>query len=70
MLNAKGKRKLEFRGSHYYWYIKLHDGTPKIHILSEDKKVQLCYGFDKELSIAKSYVIDLLSQHLDQTNTK
>jgi hypothetical protein len=70
MLNTKGKRKLEYMEQVYYWYIKLHDGIPKIHIMSEDKKLQLCYGFDKEIPVSSGYIVKLLSGHLNHNETK
>ena len=36
---------------------------PQIRIISEDKKVQLTYGFDRELSISPAYIRALLERY-------
>lgn len=71
MILKKGKRKIVFDGKTFYWYIRL----PYIHIISEDKKLQLKYGFDKELCIGPQYIKDLLTayfekQHMLETPSK
>jgi len=64
MISKKGKRKLEYDGEMYYWYIKKSNaGYPKIHISSEDKNLQLVCGFDKELPIGSPYIKEILQKH-------
>ena len=42
MISKKGKRRMEYNGAVYYWFVrKNREGVPRIHILSEDKKVNL-----------------------------
>jgi len=66
MINEKGKRKLEFQGENYYWYIKKDmNGRPNIHILSADKKLQLKCGFDKEITIGPAYIKKELQRYFD-----
>lgn len=69
MISTKGKRKVTFREENYYWYIKKNDeGSPRIHISSEDKKLNLEYGFDRELAIDNAYIKGLLTHHFDEKN--
>ncbi len=65
MISTKGKRKLEYENQTFYWYIKKDEnGSPRIHILSEDKKLQLKFPFDREIGIGTGYIIELLEKHL------
>ncbi len=59
MILKKGKRKLNYNGTVYYWYIKY----PCIYIISEDKKLHLKYGFDKEIPIGPQYIKDLIERY-------
>lgn len=63
MINKKGKRKVEYGGQTYYWYVKKQSGVPRIRILSADKKTQLNYGFDKEVPVSNRYIKNLLDLH-------
>ncbi len=66
MINKKNKRKLAFQGADYYWYIKKNDeDSPQIHIMSADKKIQLIYGYDKEICISAYYIRKLLQKYFD-----
>lgn len=41
-VSKKGKRKMEYDGNIFYWFVrKNHLGISEIHILSEDKKINL-----------------------------
>ena len=53
MVLKKGKRKLIYNGTVFYWYVRNNlEGIPRIHILSEDKKINLEFSlFDKELPV-------------------
>ena len=53
MVRKKNKRSLEYQGKWYFWYVKKNSsGIPRIHIVSEDKKVCLeCLLFDTELPV-------------------
>ena len=48
MISRKRKRKLVYNGIIYYWYVKY----PYIYIISEDKKLNLQYCFDKDIPIS------------------
>ena len=66
MISTKGKRKVVFQEETYYWYIKKNTaGSPRIHISSEDKKVQLEYGFDREIAVDNGYIRGLLERYFD-----
>lgn len=43
MINKKGKRKIVFEGTTYYWYVKKENDTDFLSISSEDKKLVLSY---------------------------
>lgn len=60
MILRKGKRKFVYNEITYYWYIK----NPYIYIISEDKKLHLKYGFDKEIGISPQYIKNLLQKAL------
>ena len=61
MISTKGKRKVVFEGSTYYWHIKKDENEiPWIHIVSEDKSVYMKRGFDKEISVGSQYIKDIL----------
>ena len=53
-INTKGKRKIVVNDKIYYWYVRVEeDGSHRIHILTEDKKVNRVYPmFDTEVSVA------------------
>jgi len=64
LISERGKRKLEYQGTFYYWYIKKDfGGVPKIHIISDDKKLYLIYAFDRERVISPMYIQDILNIH-------
>lgn len=53
MVSERRKRKVEYEGNIYYWFVKKNrSGIPRIHILSGDKKICLEYPLlDTELSV-------------------
>ena len=62
MVSKKGKRKLDYEGKIFYWFIRKDSaGRPKIHILSEDKKVNLVRPFrdtEEPLSVYIRYLLN------------
>ena len=67
VISTKGKRKLEYNGINYYWYIRRDsDYIPCIHIVSEDKTLQLTFGFDREIGVGIQYVKKLLARYLEE----
>ncbi|MBQ8824502.1 MAG: hypothetical protein IJZ64_04645 [Ruminococcus sp.] len=67
MVSKKGKRKIEYNGSTFYWFVrKNNSGIPRIHILSEDKKINLEYPlFDTEIPVTKRYIERLLDVYFN-----
>lgn len=61
-INTKGKRKIIFNNEVYYWFVKIEkDGSHRIHILTEDKKINRVYPMvDTEVSVTPSYICKLL----------
>ncbi|MDE7422204.1 MAG: hypothetical protein K2N51_00665 [Lachnospiraceae bacterium] len=68
MVSKKGKRKMDYEGKVFYWFIRENSqGIPRIHILSEDKKIHLEYSlFDREVPVVSSYVRKLLKDYYDK----
>lgn len=65
MVAKKGKRKIEYEGNVFYWFVRADDnGNIRIHILSEDKKINLEYPpFDSEVSVTPAYIRMLLDNY-------
>lgn len=65
LISKKGKRKIEYNGIIFYWFIRKNSSSiPKIHILSEDKKINLEYSlFDTEVSTTKKQIEELLKMY-------
>lgn len=65
MVAKQGKRKIEYEGNVFYWFVSADDnGNIRIHILSEDKKINLEYPqFDSEVPVAPSYIRRLLDNY-------
>lgn len=52
MVSGKKKRKIEYKGTIYYWYVRIKSHTHRIHIISGDKRVLLEYPFpDTEVPV-------------------
>lgn len=52
MVSGKGKRKIVYEGTVYYWYVRINERGHRVHILSEDKQVHLEYPFlDTEVPV-------------------
>ena len=64
-INTKGKRKLIFNDKVYYWYVKVEkDGSHRIHILAEDKKVNKVYPmFDTEVPVTPEYICKIIENN-------
>ena len=65
MVSKKGKRKIEYEGKKFYWFVQSDDRRNlRIHILSEDKKINLEYPpFDSEVPVTPSYIRHLLDDY-------
>ena len=66
MVSKKRKRKIVYNDKIFYWFVRVDDnGNMRIHILSEDKKINLEYPpFDSELPVTPSYIRRLLDNFL------
>ena len=42
------------------------DHIPRIHVVSEDKALQLTFSFDREIGIGTQYVKELLAKQLER----
>lgn len=71
MVSKKGKRKIEYNGILFYWFIRKNSfDIPKIHILSEDKKIHLEYSlFDSDVSTTKKEIERLLHRYFNSKET-
>lgn len=71
MVSKKGKRKIEYNGITFYWFIRKNSfDIPKIHILSEDKKIHLEYSlFDSDDSTTKKEIERLLHRYFNSKET-
>lgn len=69
MVSKKGKRKFEYKEKIFYWFVKKNtDGVPRIHILSDDKKINLEYPlFDSEVPVVPSFIKQLLTDYFNKT---
>ena len=52
----------------FYWFIRSNsNGIPRIHILSEDRKINLEYPlFDREIPATVAYVKHLLKEYFEK----
>lgn len=67
MILRKGKRKIVFRENIFYWFVRANPaGHQKIHIMSEDKKVNLEFPLiDSEVPVEPAYIRELLERYCD-----
>ena len=64
MVSKKGKRKIVYDDRVYYWYVRVTEGSHRIHIVSEDKKIRICSPFcDTEESVTPATVRGILEKH-------
>ena len=64
-VSPKGKRKHIYNNETYYWYVRKNsEGIPRIHIISDDKKINLERPmFDKEVHVTGAYINTLLDEY-------
>lgn len=64
MVSGKKKRKIEYKGTIYYWYVRIKSHTHRIHIISCDKRVHLEYPFpDTEVPVTPRDIRKHLKKH-------
>ena len=67
MISHKGKRRIEYEGNLYYWYVRVNDRGHRVHILSDDRKIYLEYPFlDTELPVTPREIRDRLEEYKRQ----
>lgn len=61
-INTKGKRKIIFKNKIYYWFVRVEeDGSHRIHILTEGKKINRVYPvFDAEVPVTPENIRKIL----------
>ena len=61
-INTKGKRKIVVNDKEFYWFVRLEeDDSHKIHIMTEDKKINRMYPMlDTEVPVTPEYVRELI----------
>lgn len=64
MVLKKYKRKIIYKNSVYYWYVKTTNNSHRVHIISDDKKLHLEYPFfDTELPITPQIIKNHLKDY-------
>ena len=65
MVSGKNKRKIEYEGTDYYWYVRVNDHGHKVHIISEDKNLHLEYPFiDTEVPVTPQNIRKHLKKYI------
>ncbi len=64
MISAKNKREITYNGTTFYWYVRMDDKGHRIHILSEDKHINLEYPLlDTEISVTPCVIKGYLKEY-------
>ena len=67
MVLKKNKRKIEYEGICYYWYVRVNDNGHRVYIVSEDKKVHLEYPFlDTEIPVTPQDIRKHLNEYYNE----
>lgn len=63
-ISTRGKRKIVIDDRIYYWFVRTEkDGSHRIHIMTEDKKLnKVCPMTDTEAPVTPGYIRRLLEQ--------
>ena len=66
-VSAKEKRKHIYNNETYYWFVRKNsDGNPRIHIISNDKKINLERPvFDTEVPLTGAYISKILDDYFE-----
>lgn len=72
MVSKKGKRKIVYNDNTFYWYVRKNpEGNPRIHILSENKRINLDFApFDSELSVTPKEIRAKLERYFAEDKAK
>lgn len=64
MVSGKNKRKIVYEGVNYYWYVRVHEHSHRVHIISDDKKLHLEYPFrDTEIPVTPQDIRNYLKEY-------
>ncbi|MDE7477127.1 MAG: hypothetical protein K2M91_04110 [Lachnospiraceae bacterium] len=67
MVSKKNKRKIEYEGINYYWFVRVNERGHRVHIISDDKKVHLEYPFlDTEIPVTPRDIRNHLTEHYNE----
>ena len=70
-VSKKNKRKIEYEGTVYYWYVRIGDRGHRVNIISGDKKVHLEYPFpDTEVPVTPQEIREHLKKYQESTLQK
>lgn len=65
VISKKGKRKITVNGKIYFWFVTINEKGHRIHILTEDKKVNREFPFmDTEVPVTPQEVAHLIKEYL------
>lgn len=71
MVHSKNKRKFEYDGNTYYWYVRRTNRGHRVHILSNDKKVHLEYPFlDTDVPVTPQDIRNHLRDYLNTVSVR
>lgn len=71
MVHSKNKRKIEYGGNTYYWYVRITNRGHRVHILSNDKKVHLEYPFlDTDVPVTPQDIRNHLRDYLNTVSVR
>ena len=61
-INTKSKRKIVYKDKTYYWFVRIEkDGSHRIHIMTEDKRLNKAYPLvDTEVSVTPEYICKII----------
>lgn len=70
-VSLKGKRKHIYNNETYYWFVRKNsEGIPRIHIISDDKKIKLERAmYDTEVPVTGAYINTLLDEYFNNMET-
>ena len=70
-VSPKGKRKHIYNNETYYWFVRKNsEGIPRIHIISDDKKIKLERAmYDTEVPVTGAYISELLDEYFKNMET-
>ena len=70
MISSRGKRKIIYNGNVFFWFVRKNaEGMIRIHILSEDKKINIeSPPFDTEIPVTPKEIKHILANYFDNNS--